>query len=313
MKYLLKLSKKFLLFMLIIIFPIQSFAAVSVSDGSAFVSKSEFSSTINNISNRMSLMENTLDAKIDSLVSSYLSRNGIWNGDKQKIENSTQAGAVSPFFAIGYSAINTKWSTVSAASSKNFFLSASDLRANYSQIAASNVNRIRVDGAGTYTVINQITKSGLLCVNYSYFCGSGPAYDIGNSRMRRNNELGRSGWASCDFTYGWATPLRWEFIEANSSGVKVGNSLYSISQPFSNTDITPNIDAGAKITYTNITTSFYSFVSKGNKLQLIGTLADTIVNGINSSVYYGLVSYSSTLGQNYGTFSSITILGASVY
>ena len=39
---------------------------------------------MNNLSNRMSTLENSLDAKIDSLVSSYLSRNGIWNGEKQE-------------------------------------------------------------------------------------------------------------------------------------------------------------------------------------------------------------------------------------
>ena len=95
MKYIVKISKKFILLILMIVLPINSFAAVSVSDGSAFVSKSEFSSTINNISNRMSTIENTLDAKIDSLVSSYLSRNGIWNGDKQTL-NSTRTWNFSP-------------------------------------------------------------------------------------------------------------------------------------------------------------------------------------------------------------------------
>ena len=85
MKYILKLSKKFLLLALMIVLPINNFAAVSVSDGSAFVSKSEFSASLNNMSNRISIIENTLDAKIDSLVSSYLSRNGIWNGDKQTV------------------------------------------------------------------------------------------------------------------------------------------------------------------------------------------------------------------------------------
>ena len=58
-------------------------AAVSVSDGSAFVSKAEFSADLNNLSNRMAQLENALDAKIDSLVSSYLTRNGIWNGKNQ--------------------------------------------------------------------------------------------------------------------------------------------------------------------------------------------------------------------------------------
>ena len=58
-------------------------AAVSVSDGSAFVTKAEFSADLNNLSNRMAQLENSLDAKIDSLVSSYLTRNGIWNGARQ--------------------------------------------------------------------------------------------------------------------------------------------------------------------------------------------------------------------------------------
>ena len=89
MKKIIKLSKKIILFALIIVFPINSFAAVSVSDGSAFVSKSEFAASLNNISNRMSQIENTLDAKIDSLVSSYLSRNGIWNGDECEFVGNT--------------------------------------------------------------------------------------------------------------------------------------------------------------------------------------------------------------------------------
>ena len=59
-------------------------AAVSVSDGSAFVTKAEFAADLNNLSNRMAQLENSLDAKIDSLVSSYLTRNGIWNGAKQE-------------------------------------------------------------------------------------------------------------------------------------------------------------------------------------------------------------------------------------
>ena len=60
-------------------------AAVSVSDGSAFVTKAEFSADLNNLSNRMAQLENSLDAKIDSLVSSYLTRNGIWNGANQTL------------------------------------------------------------------------------------------------------------------------------------------------------------------------------------------------------------------------------------
>ena len=70
-------------------------AAVSVSDGSAFVTKAEFSADLNNLSNRMAQLENSLDAKIDSLVSSYLTRNGIWNGAKQDVTD--ECIVVEPF------------------------------------------------------------------------------------------------------------------------------------------------------------------------------------------------------------------------
>ena len=83
-----KIVKFFVVFNLILsISLINSVAAISVSDGSAFVTKAEFAADLNNLSNRMSTLENSLDAKIDSLVSSYLSRNGIWNGEKQELTN----------------------------------------------------------------------------------------------------------------------------------------------------------------------------------------------------------------------------------
>lgn len=61
-------------------------AAISVSDGSAFVTKAEFAADLNNLSSRMASLENNLDSKIDSLVSTYLSKNGIWNASKVDID-----------------------------------------------------------------------------------------------------------------------------------------------------------------------------------------------------------------------------------
>ena len=77
--------KNIMILVLCIVISIPANAAVSVSDGSAFVTKAEFSADLNNLSNRMAQLENSLDAKIDSLVSSYLTRNGIWNGARQDI------------------------------------------------------------------------------------------------------------------------------------------------------------------------------------------------------------------------------------
>ena len=78
-----KLFKTILILTIILGICVPTSAAVSVSDGSAFVTKAEFSADLNNLSNRMAQLENSLDAKIDSLVSSYLTRNGIWNGKAQ--------------------------------------------------------------------------------------------------------------------------------------------------------------------------------------------------------------------------------------
>ena len=80
-----KVFKTILVFSICVGITLPTNAAVSVSDGSAFVTKPEFSSNLNNLTNRMAQLENSLDAKIDSLVSSYLTRNGIWNGSKQEI------------------------------------------------------------------------------------------------------------------------------------------------------------------------------------------------------------------------------------
>ena len=60
--------------------------SVDVSDGSAFVTKSELSYQLNNISKRMEQLENSLDSRIDEMVSSYLTRNGIWNGEDVAID-----------------------------------------------------------------------------------------------------------------------------------------------------------------------------------------------------------------------------------
>ena len=80
------LFKKTLILILCLAISFPTCAAISVSDGSVFVTKAEFSADLNNLSNRMAQLENNLDSTIDSLVSSYLSRNGIWNSKKQKVE-----------------------------------------------------------------------------------------------------------------------------------------------------------------------------------------------------------------------------------
>ena len=105
-----KLFKTTLLFFVVFVMIFNSFAAISVSDGSAFVTKAEFSADLNNLSNRMSALENSIDAKIDSLVSSYLSRNGIWNGEKQTVTSTKYWDVLAPDISLsddGHSAMSS--------------------------------------------------------------------------------------------------------------------------------------------------------------------------------------------------------------
>ena len=149
-----KIVKFFVVFNLILsISLINSVAAISVSDGSAFVTKAEFAADLNNLSNRMSTLENSLDAKIDSLVSSYLSRNGIWNGEKQEIKNDT----FKAYFSV---------KTQSAYIRSIFFnSSSSSLGFQGDRVNLKTLNQYFKDDK--VVLIEKINKSGLLFLQFN--------------------------------------------------------------------------------------------------------------------------------------------------
>ena len=124
----------------ILIINMYSYANVTVSDGSSFITKSEMAYTLNNLSNRMSQLENSLDSKIDTLVSSYLTRNGIWNGDKQKIEKKQ---------------ILDYWKAMNITS----------ITPDFNAVMTSGTLSYGVEyklKSGSWTLINSCNKSGLL-------------------------------------------------------------------------------------------------------------------------------------------------------
>ena len=145
-----KIFKTILVLSLCVGLTLPTNAAVSVSDGSAFVTKAEFAADLNNLSNRMAQLENSLDAKIDSLVSSYLTRNGIWNGARQEL-------------------VFSSWSTTAKA--MNTILS-KQWGFNYSILQNKSV--VNDVGADYRLVIDACSKTGLLVyLNYANGGGSG--------------------------------------------------------------------------------------------------------------------------------------------
>ena len=164
-----KKIKIFLTIIIVIVYSITSFGAVAVSDGSAFITKVEFNSNLNILSNRMTAMENSIEAKIDNLVSSYLSRNGIWSGNEQN-----------------FSLNNTKFVKQTSGTFKDFYLYTDSEASGYRYFNTSFANtsynnslyswiKTIVNGTPTYgatrlsgnympylLLLSKITKSGLL-------------------------------------------------------------------------------------------------------------------------------------------------------
>ena len=156
-----KIVKFFVVFNLILsVSLINSVAAISVSDGSAFVTKAEFAADLNNLSNRMSTLENSLDVKIDSLVSSYLSRNGIWNGEKQECEK------------VPTSKVGLKWTNNSMYGwvfNQGLPTSTGNLLSNAVYVSTSHRYIPDVSSTLSSVIISKVTKSGLcnLIINFS--------------------------------------------------------------------------------------------------------------------------------------------------
>lgn len=77
--------KKFFCLILIFFYTFSCYASLTASDGSAFITREEYESSVKDFDSRLTTFEAGLNTKIDSQVSSYLDRNGIWSGSKQDI------------------------------------------------------------------------------------------------------------------------------------------------------------------------------------------------------------------------------------
>ena len=157
--------KRIFVILLTIIITIPVNAAVSVSDGSAFVTKAELDSNFNGLSNRVFSLENTIEVKIDSLVSSYLSRNGIWNGTDQKLIE----GYSSWKYGYGYKEAEVVRRYYMLATANNTPSGGYSSNKNESTIPLISIyydsnNPIIKEG----NLVEEISKTGLAIINTSY-------------------------------------------------------------------------------------------------------------------------------------------------
>lgn len=144
------------LFILNLIFTLSfpTYSAISVSDGSAFVTKAEFQKDKNNLDQRVKYIKNSLNTKIDNIVSSYLSRNGIWNREAQTLLfTSYRCGAYVP----------------SVGTNKYYYGKGNEVQANSENVSFNNSSSVKIGKLVAYNDVSGkklfvASKSGLAII-----------------------------------------------------------------------------------------------------------------------------------------------------
>ena len=250
-------------------------AAVSVSDGSAFVTKAEFAADLNNLSNRMAQLENSLDAKIDSLVSSYLTRNGIWNGASQ-ILNAMDVSSNTSF-------VNQNWLT--------WF---NDTRVS-SEKTYSNVPMntfVRTD----FKIVDSFDKTGMLFGTFS-LNAIGGLYKMTSAGITGGVDNKGSWEKTLQLYYSW-----YEVDSANSFILINKNMVYDLI--FAATGYKTNTSA---IGGYPVVGYVLGFVNKGNSLYFS---AEFIYNAHNDS---NVLTFNKITNTNYTWHYNLVIDNFCIY
>lgn len=245
-----KVFKTIFIFSLCLGISIPSNAAVSVSDGSAFVTKSEFSADLNNLSNRMAQLENSLDAKIDSLVSSYLTRNGIWNGSQQELK---EGGYVRKYRDV-YELYNPPVSFATKPEAKfadNYLGSNEFFTANKTGLLCISVSTTGPVSGSSYSTDNRRFFSYVLSTNT----------DITNydADVRWDARAGRS--ATLDWSAGCY--MGWEIMDGDT--IKTATNIIEtrpLSYIIKYIDVTSSYTSGFMVMYSNFYKVLQCFVEK---------------------------------------------------
>ena len=90
MKKILKLSKRLLAFTISVLFSVNTYAAVSSNDGSAFITKAEFDALVNTFNEQMDNYEASIVSKVDGAIANYLA--GLSNVITEKREPLVKPG-----------------------------------------------------------------------------------------------------------------------------------------------------------------------------------------------------------------------------
>lgn len=115
-----KMIKSLISFMIIVAFVLPSYASISSSNGSTFITKGEVDTAMTDLKSRLTTFEAGINSKIDAQVTSYLDRNGIWNGSKQVFNTNYTYGGnkVAQLFMWTNDSGRTSW-TVNAGEVNN--------------------------------------------------------------------------------------------------------------------------------------------------------------------------------------------------
>ena len=245
-----KIFRSLFVIFIILSFNINSFAAISANDGVAFITKAEFAKDLDRFSQRISQIENTLEAKIDSLVSAYLSRNGIWNGSAQELKTG------------GYI---TSWLLNN--NQKQFALQNPPNNFSSSPVA------VFADNIYGRSLLFTANKSGMLCIAVSTCAEYNSTSDSYGTDNRRSFNITTNTGGFFNTGYSKGFYLAWEIID-QFDNVLCSKALAKPYLTFNNSTLATS---GFMALYENFSCLLQCFVSKGddiyNRIRFMYNLA----------------------------------------
>ena len=239
--------------------------AINASDDTAFITKEEFDRTMADFNARLTTFESGINSKIDSQVTSYLDRNGIWSAAKQEVKTTkTKVFGLRKISDTKYTIFG--W----------YYIPGKDLKKEINNFNYATWNNhsyyFGVDDSGTYyDFVDSCTKSGLMCLVYSKKYGMYTGERDNPTFVQHNiyvNSYGRTSvtgdWPACALCTNF---MIYEQKNGSTEETAIFNdNVYNVYPV-----------PGHVTTATYANESKFFFVNKGSKLR-IKTLSTSVTN-----------------------------------
>ena len=147
-----RLIKRYIALFLVLLFSIESFAAVvGDNDGAAFITKAEFDSLKNDFQSQLDRYNSSIDNKIDGAIASYLAGIKVAQSEKKNIIYNNWAtytmlnGSFSNTFGVPQMDLNFNWLHDGRFNNGGYYYLLGALHANFNNTSSDDMRHNVVD------------------------------------------------------------------------------------------------------------------------------------------------------------------------